>query len=110
VEYGAAGTTALGAVGGMGAAGVAVVGVLGGVTVAAAAQLVVGTAAAIGTGVVVSKGFARVRNGVRAHQQQRRPRACDQSALALPAAELDENGAPITDAVIVEVEQITGSG
>jgi hypothetical protein len=29
---------------------------------------------------------------------------------ALPAAELDRNDAPITDAVIVELEQITGWG
>jgi HEPN domain-containing protein len=107
---GAAGTAALGAVGGMGAAGAAAAGVLGGVTVAAAAPFVVGTTAAIATGVVVSKGFTRVRNGVRAHQHRRRAHAFDQSALALPAAELDENGAPITDAVIVEVEQITRSG
>jgi hypothetical protein len=107
---GAAGTAALGAVGGMGAAGAAAAGALGGVTVAAAAPFVVGTAAAIGTGVVVSRGFKRVRHGVRARQQKRGARPFDQPALALPAAELDENGAPITDAVVVEVEQITESG
>ena len=97
---GAAGTAALGSVGGMGAAGAAAAGVLGGVTVAAAAPFVVGTAAALGTGVVVSKAFTGVRNGVRAQQQRRRPRAFKQFALALPVAELDENGAPITDAAL----------
>jgi hypothetical protein len=101
---GAAGTAALGALSGMGTAGAAAAGALGGVTVAAAAPSVIGSVAAIGTGVVVSKGFKRVRKQVKGRQKQRKPLAPGAPAVALPAAELDDNGAAITDAIVVEVQ------
>jgi hypothetical protein len=69
---GAAGTTTLGAVGGMGTAGAAVATALGGVTATAALPFVAGGAAALGTGLLVGKGFKRVRSTVKTHQARRR--------------------------------------
>ena len=71
---GAAGTAAVGFVGGLGTGGAAVAGVLGGVTATAALPAIAGGALAVGSGLVVAKGFKRVRKGVTARQQRRRRR------------------------------------
>lgn len=68
---GAAGTAAITAVGGMGSAGAAVAGLLGGVTATAALPAVAGAGAAIGTGMIVGKGFRHIRKVV-AHRQRGR--------------------------------------
>jgi hypothetical protein len=68
---GAAGTAVVGAIGGMGTGGAAVAGVLGGVTATAALPVIAGGVVAIGTGVVVGKGFKRVRRKVKDGQRRR---------------------------------------
>jgi hypothetical protein len=65
-----------------------------------------GGAAAIGTGVVLSKSFKRVRMHVPARQQQSKALTAGQDPAALPAAELDENGTPITDVIVIEVQVV----
>jgi hypothetical protein len=103
---GAAGTAAVGAVSGMGAAGAAIGSALGGVTVAAAAPAVIGGAAAIGGGVLVSKGYKRVRKALRTRQERRRQLAAGTALDTLSGPELDANGEPIVDAVVVQEEAL----
>lgn len=102
VSAGAAGTAALGAITGMGAAGAAVGAAISGVTVAAAAPAIIGGAAVLGSGVLVGKGYERVRRLVRASQEARRQLAAAAETQAIPGAALDENGEPIVDAVVVD--------
>lgn len=47
---------------------------------------------------------------VGAHWQKRRPLTDRVRTAALPLDELDENGAPITDPILVEIQAVTASG
>jgi hypothetical protein len=96
---GAAGTAVVGAIGGMGSAGAAVAGILGGVTVTAALPVVAGATVAIGSGVVVGKGFKRVRRTVKARQGRRRLLTSQEHRAELTKA----SGESIVDATVVEL-------
>jgi hypothetical protein len=63
--------------------------------------IVIGTAAAVGTGFVVSKGFKKARKQLRAYQQTRKALEPADQTLVLQAAQLEGNGQPIAEAIVV---------
>jgi hypothetical protein len=99
---GAVGTSALGTIGGMGSAGGAVATAFGGITVASAAPVVIGGAVSISAGVLISKGFKRVRRKVKNNQRQLRTNAG--STLEPQVTGVDESGKALPEAVVVELK------